>query len=81
MFLKRSSFGIKENIKELKMLSKLVFCTKLASFGHLGLITDPLMVSKFHNGMHGSKGQENKIYNSEGQGKALLLPHSPNHQL
>ena len=31
-------------------------------FGHLGLISDPLIVSKFHNETHDHKGQENKIY-------------------
>ena len=35
---------------------------RLASFGHLGLISDPLIRSKFHNETHDSKGQENKIY-------------------
>ena len=34
----------------------------LASFGHLGLISDPLIVFKFHNETHDPKGQENKIY-------------------
>ena len=28
----------------------------------LGLISDPLIVSKFHNETHDTKGQENKIY-------------------
>ena len=34
----------------------------LASFDHLGLISDPLIVSKFHNETHDPKGKENKIY-------------------
>ena len=34
----------------------------LASFGHLGLISDPLIVFKFHNETHDPKGQESKIY-------------------
>ena len=34
---------------------KLVFC-------HLGLISDPLIVSKFHNHTHDPKGQEHKFY-------------------
>ena len=38
-----------------------IFWAILASFSHLGLIRDPLMVSKFHNGIHDSKGHENKI--------------------
>ena len=38
------------------------FWAGLASFGHLGLISDPLIVSKFQNETHDTKGQENKIY-------------------
>ena len=34
---------------------------RLASFCQLGFISDPLIVSKFHNETHDSKGQENKI--------------------
>ena len=34
---------------------------RLASFCHLGVISDPLIVSKFHNETHDLKGQENKI--------------------
>ena len=35
---------------------------RLASFCHLGFISDPLIVSKFHNETHDRKGHENKIY-------------------
>ena len=35
---------------------------RLASFCHLGFISDPLIVSKFHNGTHDPKEQENRIY-------------------
>ena len=35
---------------------------RLASFCHLGFISDPLIASKFHNKTHDPKGQENKIY-------------------
>ena len=35
---------------------------RLASFCQLGFISDPLIVSKFHNETHDPKGQENKIY-------------------
>ena len=35
---------------------------RLDSFCHLGIISDPLIVSKFHNETHDPKGQENKIY-------------------
>ena len=39
-----------------------IFWARIASFRHLGLISDPLIVSKFHNETHDPKGQENKIY-------------------
>ena len=35
---------------------------RLASFYHLGVISDPLIVSKFHNFTNDPKGQENKMY-------------------
>ena len=35
---------------------------RLASFCHLGFISDPQIVWKFHNETHDPKGQENKIY-------------------
>ena len=35
---------------------------RLAIFCHLGFISDPLIVSKFHNETYDPKGQENKIY-------------------
>ena len=38
------------------------FWARLASFGHLGLISDPLIISKFPNETHDPKGQDNKIY-------------------
>ena len=39
-----------------------VFWARLASFGHLDLISDPLIISKFSNESHDPKGQENIIY-------------------
>ena len=39
-----------------------VFCARLVSFGHLGITSDPLIISKFSNESHDPKGQENKIY-------------------
>ena len=39
-----------------------VSCARLVSFGHLGLTSDPLIISKFSNESHDPKGQENKIY-------------------
>ena len=44
---------------------------RLASFGHLGLISDPEIVSKFQNEAHDPTAQEN----SDEQGD--VLPHSP----
>ena len=61
MFLKMLSFGSKECTKELK-LGCVNIWARLASFGNLGHISDPLIVSKFHNETHDPKGQENKIY-------------------
>ena len=45
----------------------------LASFGHLGIIRDPLIVSKFHKETHYPKGQENKIYTTRGIWKVLNM--------
>ena len=59
--LKGVSFGSKDCTKELKLECKF-FWARLASFCHLGFISDPLIVSKFHNETHDPKGQENKIY-------------------
>ena len=39
-----------------------IFWARLTSFCHLGIISDPLIVSKFHNETHDSKGKENNIY-------------------
>ena len=46
---------------------------RLASFCHLGVISDPLIVSKFHNEIHDPKGQENKIYTIVNLGDQSLL--------
>ena len=39
------------------------FCARLATciFGHLGLNSEPLVVSKFHIGLHDLKEQENEV--------------------
>ena len=58
MFLKRLSLGFKYYIEELKVQK--FFWTRLANFSQSGLISDPLMVSKFHNGIYDPKGQENR---------------------
>ena len=60
--LKRVSFGSKGCTKELKPECAYIFWATLASFCHLGFISDPLIVLKFHNETHDPKGQENKIY-------------------
>ena len=65
--LKRVSYGCKECTKELKPRVCIFFWVRLASFGHLGFINDPLIVSKFHNENHDPKGQENKIYIVKGR--------------
>ena len=62
MFLKMLSFVSKECTKELKLECANFFKARLASFGNLGHISDPLIVSKFHNETHDPKGQDNKIY-------------------
>ena len=62
MFLKRLSFGSKECTEELKLECPSFLWARLASFGHLCLISDPLIISKFSNESHDPKGQGNKIY-------------------
>ena len=59
--LKRVSFGSRECTIELK-LECAYFLGQTSSFCHLGFISDPLIISKFHNETHDPKGQENKIY-------------------
>ena len=38
-----------------------IFWARLVSFCHLGFISDPLIVSKFHNETHDPKGQETLV--------------------
>ena len=59
--LKRVSLGSKDCTKELKPECA-YFWARLASFCHLGVNSDPLIISKFHNGTHDPKGRETKIY-------------------
>ena len=61
MFLKGYPLEAKTAPKNLN-LSVHISWARLASFCHLGFISDPLIVSKFHNETHDPKGQENKIY-------------------
>ena len=49
--LKRLSFGSKDCTKELSQ-SVHIFWARLASFCHIGFVSDPLIVSKFHNETH-----------------------------
>ena len=60
--LKWVSFGSKDCTKELKLECAYISWTRIAYFCHLGFISDPIIVSKFHNETHDPKGQENKIY-------------------
>ena len=61
MFLKGYPLEAKTASKNWN-LSVHISWARLASFCHLGFISDPLIVSKFHNETHDPKGQENKIY-------------------
>ena len=45
-----------------KMSSVQVFWARLASFGQIGLSSDPQISSKLQNGINDPKGLENKIY-------------------
>ena len=46
----------------------------LASFCHLGFISDPLIVSKFHNETHDPKGQEIKSTRGDQKVRGKWLP-------
>ena len=61
MFLKGYPLEAKTATKNLNY-SVHISRARLASFCHLGFISDPLIVSKFYNETHDLKGQENKIY-------------------
>ena len=61
MFLKGYPLEAKTALKNWNY-SVLISWARLASFCHLGFISAPLIVSKFHNETHDPKGQENKIY-------------------
>ena len=64
-----------------------VFWDRLASFGPLGLISDPQISSKFQNGINDPKGLENKIYAMMKGRETFYGDHTvpitscPNHQL
>ena len=60
MFLKCYALEAKNASKKWHQ-SVHIFLAREASFGHLGLISDPLIILKFHNETHVPKGQENKI--------------------
>ena len=61
MFLKGYPLEAKTALKN-RNQSVHIFWARLASLCHLGFISDPLIVSKFHNETHDPKGQGNKIY-------------------
>ena len=76
--LKSVSFGSKDCTKDLKLECAFSWA-RLASFCHLGFISDPLIVSKFHNETHDPKGQENNIhtlfwYHLMQKGKGSAVP-------
>ena len=73
MYLKRLSIGNKDQRTETRVC-KFVWA-RLASFGHLGLISDLLIVSKFHKETHDLKGQENKIYTIVKDGETFYRYH------
>ena len=54
--IKGLSFGSKDYTKELKTVECKVFWVRLASFGELGLISDPKISSKLQNGINDPKG-------------------------
>ena len=70
MIFKRLSFESKDCNKELK-LECANFLARLASFGHVGFISDPLIISMFHNKTHDPKEQEKNLHYSEGQGDCI----------
>ena len=55
------SFGSKVYPKELKAQSVQAFWARLASSGHLGLISGPLIVPKYNKGIHDPNRQVNSI--------------------
>ena len=61
MFLKGYPLEAKTALKK-GNYSVLISWVRLASFCHLGVISDPLIVSRFHNKTNDRKGQKNKIY-------------------
>ena len=60
MSFKSLTFGNKENAKEMKVQSVQFFWARHASFGILGVISDPNGF-KFLKRIHDPKGHENKI--------------------
>ena len=56
MFLKKYPLEAKNAPKNWNKSVQIILAG-LASFGHLGLISDPLIVFKFHSETHDPKGQ------------------------
>ena len=61
MFIKGYPLEAKTALKNLNQ-SVHISWARLASFCQSGFISDPLIVSKFHNETNDSKGHEDKIY-------------------
>ena len=59
--LTRVSLGSKDCTKKMKLESA-YFMGQTSKFLPISFISDPLIVSNFHNETHDPKGQENKIY-------------------
>ena len=65
-----------------KSVESALFSARKASSSHLGLISDPLMVSKLLNVIIDSKRQAKiNLHYTEGQEDVLLPPHSTFHHL
>ena len=64
--LKRVYLGSKDSTKELKLECEYLLGQTI------GVISDPLIVSKFHYETHDPKGQENKIYTTVWPGPKVI---------
>ena len=51
-----------QGLQELKTVECTNFLARLASFGHLGPMSDLQISSKLQNGINDPKGLENKVY-------------------
>ena len=65
----------KNTSKNLRVYNGQFVTARLASFGHLGLMSGSLMISKLHNGINYPKGQENNIYTKFIEYKSSRITH------